>query len=195
MGICLVWLCDILKNRPIQRNGNFVTRWLTGFFSSTNPASHIPVDQQALHLFFQRAARRHDSYVRENRDKDHLFFWSPDVVMVKYKNYRQLLKETQTGVLGLEYKFRTLNNLFCSSELGFSSRMQGNIIGLFFPDTGERHAVAQITYSPGETYLLDPNVGLYKLSGKSIALEISEALPRIYVNPRVESQITIRRKC
>lgn len=196
MGFCLVWLGDILKNRPVQAQTGFMARWTPSWFSSAAPSSiaRIPVEKVAFEQLLQRAQRRQNNYELRCTNRDPSNYLSTSEILVNYKNCRQMEFEERSGSLGLEYKCKNLEDFFSAKAVDFSGRLQGTIINLLLKETRSPHAIAVISTSPQETYYLDPNAGLYKVDSRNILLEIADTILRRYNNPRIINQIIIRRK-
>ena len=191
MGLCLVWLGDILKNRPVEGQG-FMSKWTPVWLSSSSPIARIPRDKTELDKLFHRAKKRQDNYVlKSNGRANHL---SRTERMVNYKNQRQAQLEDESGNPGLQYTYREFDNIFTTQGVEFTGRLQGTIISMCFPKKNIGHAVAVISLSPDETYFLDPNVGLYKVDNKNITMEIAEFIIGNYEDVQIAQQIIISRK-
>lgn len=114
MGFCLVWLGDILKNRPVQAQTGFMARWTPSWFSSAAPSSiaRIPVEKVAFEQLLQRAQRRQNNYELRCTNRDPSNYLSTSEILVNYKNCRQMEFEERSGSLGLEYKCKNLEDFF-----------------------------------------------------------------------------------
>lgn len=194
MGLCLVWLGDILKNRPDPAQAGFAARWTPSWLSAPSSIAHIPFDQVALEALFQRALKRQKSYLLKSENHDPYHPQARTAILVNKKNQRQLFLEEKSGNPGLKYTYREFDNLFATQGLDFTGRAQGTIITMWFPKRNTAHAIAVISLSPRETYFLDPNLGLFKVDSANIALEIAENVLATYENPRIADQIIISRK-
>ena len=203
MGFCLTWLGDVLKDRPVTIQKNFLQTWLPAWFTSTPPQMHarIPVEKQEFKNFLERVMRRHVNY--ETRANGRLLIKeghsggkvSPAEFTVNYKNNRQRELEIINGVPGLVYSYHELNNLLSAKGVKYSGKPSGAIFGVAEPGPeGGMHAVATISLAPEEIYYLDPNIGLFKVNKQFSLMDINSKIQNTYRGAQVLAQIIITRK-
>ncbi len=85
MGLCLVWLGDILKNRPDPAQAGFAARWAPSWLSAPSSIAHIPFDQVALEALFQRALKRQKSYLLKSENHDPFHHQARTAILVNKK--------------------------------------------------------------------------------------------------------------
>jgi len=61
-GFCLTWLGDILKERPEQKKGGWLSGWFTAPPTPERKAM-IPSDSVRLNYLFERAFRKQVNYL------------------------------------------------------------------------------------------------------------------------------------
>ncbi|MBU9857543.1 hypothetical protein [Rahnella bonaserana] len=200
-GFCLTWLGDIIKERPLQHSG----RWLSGWFSSVPSADKkalLPAKAARQRLLFERAMRKQKNYVRryEENHLDSFDALTYDEVTVNYKNARQQAKEKITGIPGLHYSLSERSDFmsFKGMESYRDKKTISGVVILFRFTKGEGkaafHAVAAFRHSEFEAFFLDPNFGLFKTVSKYPMLEITQFLSGKYRNVLPLSEITISRR-
>ena len=191
IGLCLTWLGDILKERPVQQRGGWFSGWLSGWFSTPltpDKKALIPSDTAKLRLVLERSYRRHESYLRSCKEsqQDPKRQTGRHQVFVNYKNFRQAEKERITGVPGLQYRLITRNDFMLFNgvnSFGQAHPLTGAIIAFRFSEVpGEvgYHAVAAFRYSASEFFFLDPILGLFKTSSSYPMLDITKYIKQVY---------------
>jgi hypothetical protein len=198
-GLCLTWLGDILKQRPEQRS------WFSGWGNSPlkpEQKALLPSSPARMRYFFERALRKQINYQKQyelitkhvkNSNKH-------EALILKYKNLKQCKKQLITGDPRLEYntfgrndfmQYTGLNNY--GPDYPLSGIMITFILECESGKTGG-HCVAAFRWSESDTYVLDPNEGLYKCVSKNPMQEISHYLKSTYKNTLAVSEITISRQ-
>ncbi|QLK60694.1 hypothetical protein GE278_07915 [Enterobacteriaceae bacterium Kacie_13] len=200
MGFCLTWLGDVLKDRPVTIQKNFLQTWLPAWFISTPPQMHarIPVEKQEFQNFLERVRRRHVNnemraigYRKSHCDSKTSF----DEITVNFKNNRQRELEIKTGVPGLIYSCHELNSLLAAKGVKYSGKPHGTILTVDIAGhNGDLHAVATISLAPEEIYYLDPNIGLFKVNKQFSLMDINSKIQNTYRGAQVLAQIIITRK-
>jgi len=200
-GFCLTWLGDILKERPAQNTGG----WLSGWFTSTPTAekkAFLPSDSARLRKLFERAARKQNNFFQRYDARDKCASGKSEYVefTANYKNTRQSAKEKISGVSGLNYRYFERDYFRqCEGADHYRDKnvLTGVIITFEFLGQGDvraGHAVALFRLGEYDTLFLDPNYGLFRTNNHHVMMDIEHLLSQIYKEPLVLSEVIISRR-
>lgn len=185
VGFCLKWLGDILNNNKIgYKNG--------AFFVDRN-------DREALLNLMNRAKKKHESYVARYRDYKAKVGTPIGQMefMSKYNDRKQRELEKNSRELGLYYKYfdfmKNKNIVGLERNLDSSSIKKGVMISFSFDCDGQRsaHVVAAIRATPEESYLFDPNCGLYQITSARPEDDIKKLIAKEYKDHRLLTQTVV----
>lgn len=204
MGLCLTWLGDILKDRPNEQSGGWLSNWFYSTAKQT-PASKalLPSEAARLTQLFERAFRKHNNYIKRYQEqKDGGFSQlTYDEVTINHKNQLQLERERASGIPGLTYHSSKYNNFMFYRGLDtYNDKdiLTGVIITfkLRLAPGGAYagHAVAAFRVDEFETLFFDPNFGLFKTCTKYPMMEIISHLKRQYIEATPRTEIRVSRR-
>ncbi|WP_447866238.1 hypothetical protein [Rahnella bonaserana] len=192
-GLSLTWLGDMLKNR--HRASSVPAVYQRYPKEMIFPAAK---DVKLLTDTFHRA-RLKQIHMQERTESFNQTSASEvdyPLFTAKYKDRKQRALEAKYKVPGLRYTHSKIRGYKDIKALDWNSSSlplkQGVIIFFIFgPNVRYSHAVAAIRFNQNETYFLEPNQGLFHITGDNPAEVIDKIIFKKYGYFRINEQIVI----
>lgn len=192
-GLSLTWLGDMLKNRNMGGSGAVVYQRYPK--ESIFPAAN---DVKLLTDTFHRARLKqiHMEERTENYNQRSVSEVGYSLFTAKYKDRKQRALEAKYKVPGLRYthSYITRHKDIKALDWNLTSLPQKQGVIILFtlgPRVADGHAVAAIRFNQNETYFLEPNYGLFLITGNNPTEEIDKIIFQKYGYFKLKEQIVI----
>ncbi|MFD3237761.1 hypothetical protein ACE2AK_01235 [Rahnella perminowiae] len=192
-GLSLTWLGDMLKSRNMRGSGFTV-------YNRYPKESIFPGAKDVTLLIdtFHRARLKqiHMEGRTENYNQRSANEVSCALFTAKYKDRKQRSLEAKYKVPGLRYTYSNITRHKEIKALDWNSTsipLKQGVIIIFTlgPRVADSHAVAAIRFNQNETYFLEPNYGLFLITGDNPTEVIDKIVFQKYGYFKFKEQIVI----
>lgn len=193
MGLSLTWLGDMLKNRTIKKPASsaFQRYPKECIFPSVENTKLLIDTFQRARLKQLNMEKRVGDYFKHSRN-----YFETAFFIAKYKNRKQIFLEEKYKIPGMRYthsyivSHREIKGLDINESSSLSKKGVIIIINFGSMDNSS-HAVAAFRYNKNSVYYLDPNYGLFHITGSNPTEDIERIIRQKYDNFSFRGQILI----